>query len=331
MDQDQPPPSDINNHDQESYQEYVKRYCLNYVRTFFNSHYDIEWFRQRYSPLEYKRFVEKERARAHKEALAIVQELNNDVSQQDPNSANSEDVTNAIVAHSDASPATFVLNARLGGGVKPTSSSHYDSYSLIHNRNSNHNYHNHHTTSSTTTTTTRKRKYNSTSDAPLTSSLRIDSNVPKSHLISFIKENRALRMTDIPPEINNHQLLLALKDHCDESAANDAALVAVNAGGENDKEGGGDTTAGSSEVPAATTTVVGNVYPVEIYSSSVIEGVCSVIADTSMEGTNNGVIAACAGTSTSSNGTLWTGNDMPYHRSAWAVFESEAAKVCHYM
>ncbi len=253
----------------ESYDDYVKRYCLNYIRTFFNYHLDDQWFRQRYSPLEYKRFIEKERSRASKEAHIINREItlsNNNISQS-------------------SSTSPFIVNARLGGGVKPSATM------ASYNSNYDHHHHHHHPLSSTpgstlsTAQSSRKRKYNSVSEAPATSI--IDPSIPQSHLLSFVKENRCLHIMDIPPYVSDQQLLLTLKDHCDEASST-------------------------------------NQYPIEIYSSAAVDTPCSVIASTANADNNIHTLA----TGITGSQTIRNAKEMLYYRNAWAIFESEAAKVC---
>eukprot|EP00546_Thalassionema_frauenfeldii_P009158 CAMPEP_0178918698 /NCGR_PEP_ID=MMETSP0786-20121207/13968_1 /TAXON_ID=186022 /ORGANISM="Thalassionema frauenfeldii, Strain CCMP 1798" /LENGTH=700 /DNA_ID=CAMNT_0020592431 /DNA_START=90 /DNA_END=2192 /DNA_ORIENTATION=+ len=66
------------NEQKESYDDYRQRYCLNYVRQFFNEHMDDSWFRNRYSPLGRKRIVEQHLERASAEAQVIREELERD-------------------------------------------------------------------------------------------------------------------------------------------------------------------------------------------------------------------------------------------------------------
>ena len=80
---------------QETYDEYRREYCLNYVRAFFNEHMDDSWFRKTYSPLERKRAVVEEFERASQEAAIFSQQVS-------------------------ASTETFIDQARLGNGTKET-------------------------------------------------------------------------------------------------------------------------------------------------------------------------------------------------------------------
>lgn len=88
-------------HEDETYDDYRKKYCLNYVRTFFNTHLDDSWFRSLYSPLVKHRLALQERTRAKNEAQSFAQELDSSLSRD-----------------SGSGPCFFVLKARLGGGVR---------------------------------------------------------------------------------------------------------------------------------------------------------------------------------------------------------------------
>lgn len=86
----------------ETYDEYRKRFCLNYVRSFFNTHMDDSWFRNRYSPLGKKRTVITERERAKQEAQAFQSQMEESLQESVP----------------PGERCSFVKAARLGGGVK---------------------------------------------------------------------------------------------------------------------------------------------------------------------------------------------------------------------
>lgn len=90
----------------ETYDEYRKRYCLNYVRSFFNTHMDDSWFRNRYSPLGRKRAVIAERERAKHEAQTFQSQMEASLQES-----------------SEEERCSFVKEARLGGGVKTSSGS----------------------------------------------------------------------------------------------------------------------------------------------------------------------------------------------------------------
>lgn len=79
--------------DEEAYDKYRERYCVNYIQEFFNQHMDDSWFRNRYSPLDRKRVVLQHLERSALEAHRIYVDLM-------------------------AEPAKFVDQARLGYGMK---------------------------------------------------------------------------------------------------------------------------------------------------------------------------------------------------------------------
>jgi len=277
-----------------TYEEYVQKYCLNYVRTFFNNHLDDQWFRQRYSPLEYRRVVEQERNRAKKEAHTITQEI---VSPGEMTRKYKEGQQQGKDIH------PFIVQARLGGGVKPNSG--INATTEYHHGSHHHNL-----------STTRKRKYNSTSDAPLlhhsSTLINIDSNIPKSHLLSFVKQNKILQIMDIPSYVNDKQLLLAIREHCHHPTNN----------------ANGASTTASDGAASNNSPIIGNIYPIEIYSLPIIEGCCQSIRESFFNDDNGNTEEDCSdaislivGECSSVNSTFKQ-ND----RHAWVVFESEAAK-----
>lgn len=171
---------------------------------------------------------------------------------------------------------------------------------------------------------------------------------------------------DVPSNVNDTQLLLALKDHCDESnrvnvnsnsAAGDGTTnndhsntsatanaagqdVSMQGGNGNDTAGNVDnnnnnnaTTNNNSTTNNSSTSgaIIGSVYPVEIYSSPVVEGACSAAAGDSdgigIGGKSfNGGDGHSHSQMNSNIAASANGNGMLYHRNAWAIFESEAAK-----
>ncbi len=206
---------DANNHipkksqtelDQE-YKSYNEAYCLKYVRSFFNQHLDDTWFRRRYSPLEYRKKIQEHRDRAAFEATCFMNEVNDScveatlassvVKQED----GAVDGTNGVTAPTPS----FVVNARLGGGIKPTTSISNDpsisASQPIQDRDS------------------RKRKYSTTSETPHYDAVGA-SGLPKSHLFSFLQSNTAMQIMDVPSHVSEEHLEIALKEH----AGGDATL-----------------------------------------------------------------------------------------------------------
>jgi hypothetical protein len=83
-----------------AYKEYREKYCLNYVRTFFNQHMDDSWFRLQYSPLAKVRAAKLELDRACSEAKSMLEELESSLQKQTQETC------------------YFIMKARLGGGSK---------------------------------------------------------------------------------------------------------------------------------------------------------------------------------------------------------------------
>jgi len=254
------------------YQAYNKDTCLKYVRSFFNKHLDDAWFRERYSPLEYKRKVQSHRERAALEATAILNEVQ--TSLQDIRDKNRDD----SATKNDSVIPSFVLNARLGGGVKPTSDAR-DVHSAL-----------------------KKRKYSSSSDTPHYDMIA-SSGLPKSHLFTFLQDNTALHIMDIPSNVNDEHILLALKEHAN-----------------------GDT----------------SLLPTTIVSGEVVSGVCDAVRKSEeiindldmgmgMDTNLNTEMGQNGNDGEDSEGVCALALVPPkfsdsYQRSAWAIFPNSAAK-----
>jgi len=95
----------------ETYDEYRKRYALNYIRAFFNQHMDDSWFRNRYSPLLKRRVLEDEYERAATEAKAMMEQVHH----HDTTTTTS---TTTSSSGTDSGVMAFISQARLGHGVK---------------------------------------------------------------------------------------------------------------------------------------------------------------------------------------------------------------------
>jgi hypothetical protein len=116
-----------------AYRGYNAKYCLNYVRTFFNHHLDDPWFRSRLSPLEAYRQAGRERKRASAEACEMRREIVQSL----------EDAAKGAIPKKDPdSPeylgpprCNFVAGCRLGVGTKPTGAAggqHHHAYHYHH-------------------------------------------------------------------------------------------------------------------------------------------------------------------------------------------------------
>ena len=58
-----------------AYDAYRRKYCLNFIRAFFNQHLDDSWFRALYSPAARQKWLQREHQRAVSEAQAMLQEI----------------------------------------------------------------------------------------------------------------------------------------------------------------------------------------------------------------------------------------------------------------
>jgi hypothetical protein len=163
----------------EEYDEYRRGYCLNYVRKFFNEHMDDSWFRAKYSPLEAHRAALQERERATREATQFVAELEESIAK------NKKPAKGASSSKEDK--CSFVVKARLGGGIKQPRKLPGDDY---------------HSTSPS--------KYQQQQRSPT-------NHVPTSHVLSL--SNQVLPIHDVPPHVTDEQLTVALMSHCTSPAA----------------------------------------------------------------------------------------------------------------
>ena len=215
----------------EEYKDYNKTYCLKYVRSFFNQHLDDTWFRERYSPLEYRRFVQQNRERAAFEAACILNEVDKSCQEHMGGGPSTGAGASVGADSSGVKPApSFVVHARLGGGMRSNMNDQArDRDGHIHGHGHGHG-----------AQASRKRKYSTSSDTPHFDAAEA-SGLPKSHLLSFLQENTAMQIMDIPSHVSDEHLSLALK----ENAGGDASLC-----------------------------------PVQIISSSVVPGVCSAVSAT---------------------------------------------------
>lgn len=297
----------------EQYMSYNKARCLKYVRSFFNHHMDDEWFRQRYSPLEYKRKVQNHRERAVLEAFAILEEVEASIQEfqreQDKGlfNGNGADYSKGEIAQGEhlttrnvgtSNVPSFVLHARLGGGVKPSKSR--DSTNAAAAALSDHHH-------------AKKRKYSSTLDAPHYDMLA-SSGIPKSHLFSFLQQDTSLHIIDVPSNVTDNHIIMALRDHAD----------------------------GNLEL-----------FPVRIMSGDVVEGPCEAIRKTMIvndddeyDDNGNSDVLEVVGRDGTDKPSLYHGSGIgqgasmqsdkdsmivpkvskSYLRSTWVLFQSAAAK-----
>jgi hypothetical protein len=168
---------------QPAYDEYRRRYCLNYVRAFFNKHLDDSWFRNRYSPACRKRIAEQEQQRAVSEAQLIRHSI--EESLKEAKADTNADSANVV--------PSFVKQARLGGGVKQSASAPRK------RRLSGDLDDPHRSTTASTSHSTTPMSHSTTA-------------VPLPHVIA--STSNALYVHEIPPHVTDDQLMTALMDHC---------------------------------------------------------------------------------------------------------------------
>jgi len=179
-----------------AYEEYNSKYCLEYVRQFFNEHIDEPWFRRRLSPLETYRQAKKERARANEEATELRKEILQSL----------EDMQSGVIPKKDPDcpdylgppRCNFVGSCRLGVGNKPTSSSamsyrrDYNNYDTMDGPASSSNQH---------------------LALPEEDRNKIEHHA-KGHLHSFVKSDACVKIMDVPSQVSDDQLLTSLTVHC---------------------------------------------------------------------------------------------------------------------
>eukprot|EP00978_Attheya_sp_CCMP212_P002531 scaffold5143_cov52-Attheya_sp.AAC.1 len=167
-----------NKEEELTYDAYRSKYSLNYIRSFFNAHLDDSWFKKRYSPLDHKRAVLAERERAKAEALVMRQQALSSL--QDLG----ESASTSTSTLASTSVCSFVVQARLGVGVKPTKAS--ETHHHAHAQQQQQQQQQQHRV---------KRKYNSTDAAPELDMLdqRDDDNpLPRTHLHACVHADTTL-------------------------------------------------------------------------------------------------------------------------------------------
>lgn len=190
-----------------SYSTYNAKYCLNYVRTFFNARLDDDWFRLRLSPgARYQRLL-LEKARSNVEAMELRKEIRHSLEEEGSGVIPKKEDPDCPLRPAKCS---FVAGCRLGVGIKPTGrhSSRYGhdrdhEFVLENDRN------------------------------------RIERHA-KSHLHSFVKSDSVLKLDRVPGRITHDQILLALGKFGDKKEMNlysgDVAVPTVEDDGTNDND-----------------------------------------------------------------------------------------------
>ena len=207
-----PPLFDTIDAEMEAYSEYNTKYCLNYVRTFFNHHLDDPWFRLRLSPLEKYRQASKERVRANIEANEMKKEMIHSL----------EDMNSGVIPKKDPDcpeylgppKCNFVASCRLGVGTKPSSSSSSSSMMSLHHSREYYHEQQQQQQQQQTTTSESDLQHNILQGEDRN---RIERHA-KSHLHSFIKSESCVKIMDVPPNLSDDQIFAALVEHCGNSS-----------------------------------------------------------------------------------------------------------------
>ena len=169
-----------------TYEQYKKDYCLDYIRSFFNNHLDDEWFKQRYSPFHRKTFAEQMRNRATAEANAI-----------------HEEISKAADENSSSGAELFIREARLGIGKKPTGS---DANKKNHRLGKKRSY------STATDGGEHMDAHGNNMEGSTEKDVLFRNPVPSSHILSG-HTHCALEITEVPPYVTDAQLSHAVAEH----------------------------------------------------------------------------------------------------------------------
>ncbi|KAL3801018.1 hypothetical protein HJC23_002311 [Cyclotella cryptica] len=172
------------------YYDYNSKYCLNYVRTFFNSHLDDAWFRLRLSPLVQYRHAANEKTRANAEATEFRKEILHSLEESNLGVIPKKDPD--CPDYLGPPKCSFVSSCRLGVGTKPTASVHrgpssssrhdpYDDGYILQGEDRN----------------------------------RIERHA-KSHLHSFVKTDACFKIGEVPPHITDDMISNAVLRYCPE-------------------------------------------------------------------------------------------------------------------
>ena len=209
------------NQNPSGYKEYNAKYCLDFVRTFFNIHLDDPWFRSRLSPLQKLRRVKSERTRAQKEEASFRAEALQSLE---------ESTSGAIIPRKDPDcpdylglpRCAFVGGCRLGVGTKPTTANAAATgmgiTSMIGAPGMGMGM------GMTTGLSSPTTPGALPSGAALLQGnaehrRHVLQGHAKSHLHTFVRNDACVRILDVPSHVTDEQLLTGLAEHCGPSAA----------------------------------------------------------------------------------------------------------------
>ncbi|KAL7554685.1 hypothetical protein ACHAWF_018201 [Thalassiosira exigua] len=281
-----PPAFESQDAEDAAYRDYNSKYCLNYVRTFFNHHLDDPWFRARLSPLERVRRAKRERSRADGEAFDVRREILQSL----------EDVTKGVIPKKDpdcgehlgAAKCNFVASCRLGVGTKPTApAAHHPHHHHHHHHHPppyGYHHHSHHWRHGRDETDLQHDVLQGEDRN------RIERHA-KGHLHSFVRHESCVKVVDVLPSVSDERLLQAIAEHC---------VAGGPEGGGGSGGGGGSRsgTGGGSGAPSSSSTDLAShlAPPTAVYGDAVVVP------------THDDVPSD------------------PYHRACYAVFPSREAK-----
>lgn len=201
----QPPPHQhppLFESDQEATQAYTiynHKYCLNYIRTFFNSHLDDPWFRHHLSPLVKYRQATAERTRSNVEANEIKKEILYSLEESNLGVIPKKDPD--CPEYLGSPKCSFVSGCRLGVGTKPSN--------LLLMRH----YHRQYDDYNEGGKEEEQQQQQSMMALQGEDRNRIERHA-KSHLHSFIKSDACVKIMDVPSHCTNEQIMNALMEYC---------------------------------------------------------------------------------------------------------------------
>ncbi|KAL7537510.1 hypothetical protein ACHAXR_007863 [Thalassiosira sp. AJA248-18] len=225
-----PPLFDSLTSESQAFTEYNTKYCLDYVRKFFNHHLDDPWFRTRLSPLETYRHAQKERKRSNTEACEMKKEIQQSL--EDMNSGVIPKKDPDCADHLGVAKCNFVASCRLGVGTKPTSVANHHAYNNMYQQRDVYynNDQQQQQQDEPPNETDMQHKVLEGEDRN-----RIERHA-KSHLHSFIKSECCVKIMDVPPKVSDDQLLSTLAEHCRGGAVAGTTTTSTSGGSSNKEQ-----------------------------------------------------------------------------------------------
>ena len=174
-----------------AYLEYNTKYCLNYVRTFFNAHLDDGWFRLHLSPgARYQRAL-IEKSRANLESNELRKEILHSLDEESLGVIPKKEDPDCPLKPPKCS---FVSLCRLGVGTKPSTTGGSSSRHHPSRYGGGSGHHDHHDGEFVLLDHDKNR---------------IERHA-KSHLHSFVRSDAVIKITDVPSYISHDQILVSM-------------------------------------------------------------------------------------------------------------------------